>query len=318
MARMEGLFRLLPGPQPLWLRYGAATLMVLVAMGARYGLQEYTGRYGFLPFILPIVGSALLFDRGTGIYATVLSALCVAVFLDWERDVPLYIGALTMFFVVSGCLVFIAEGLHRALVAAHNAQRAADLLLQEMTHRVKNKFAMVSSIIALQARQSTPEVQRALDDVSQRVNVIANVHNFLQLSRHEGLIDMSEYLPALGNSLQDALGGPRNISVAARAESIQLPPEKALSVGVIVNELVTNSLKYAFTDGRSGAVKVSLIQQTTQLELSVLDDGKGCPADMISGLGTRLVSVFATQLGGEARWEQPEGGGCRVAISFPS
>ena len=84
--------------------------------------------------------------------------------------------------------MFIADGLHRALQTAHNAQRATDLLLQEMSHRVKNKFAMVSSIISLQARRSSPEVRTALEDVASRVSVIANVHNFLQLSRHDGQI----------------------------------------------------------------------------------------------------------------------------------
>src|SRR5205085_8586380 len=174
--------------------------------------------------------------------------------------VPVYIGALAMFFVVSGCLVFIAEGLHTALVAAHNAQRATELLLQEMSHRVKNKFAMVSSIIRLQARRSPPEVQRALEDISARVYVIANVHNFLQLSRHEGLIDMSEYLPALCRSLRDALG-PQNILVSASAPKYELPPEKALATGVIVNELVTNAFKYAFTGKGTGHVSVNLARE---------------------------------------------------------
>jgi two-component sensor histidine kinase len=71
-----------------------------------------------------------------------------------------------------------------------------------MSHRVKNKFAMVGSIIALQARSSTPEIQHALEDVASRVKIIATVHDYLQLSRHDGLIDMSEYLPGLCKALR--------------------------------------------------------------------------------------------------------------------
>jgi two-component sensor histidine kinase len=231
--------------------------------------------------------------------------------------VPVYIGALAMFFVVAGCLVFIAEGLHTALVAAHNAQRATELLLQEMSHRVKNKFAMVSSIIRLQARRSPPEVQRALEDISARVSVIANVHDFLQLSRHEGLIDMSEYLPALCRSLGDALG-PQNVLVSASAPKFEVPPEKALATGVIVNELVTNAFKYAFTGKGTGHVRVNLAREADGFVLSVADDGTGFPGEWKEGLGTRLVALFADQLGGKAEWTRCEPQGCLATIRFPA
>jgi two-component sensor histidine kinase len=147
-------------------------------------------------------------------------------------------AAIITFLIVGTCLVFIAEGLHRALETAHEAQRAADLLLQEMTHRVKNKFTMVSSIIGLQARRSSDEVRAALEDVATRVNIIATVHNYLQLSRHEGFIEMSVYLPALCKALEEALCGPRAIALTVSATQVELPPEKALSTGLIVNELV--------------------------------------------------------------------------------
>jgi two-component sensor histidine kinase len=214
-------------------------------------------------------------------------------------------------------LVFVAEGLHKAIVKAHEAQHAADLLLQEMSHRVKNKFAMVSSIIGLQARRSTPEVRDALQDIASRVNIIATVHNFLQLSRREGLIDMSEYLPSLCKALQEALCGPRAVSLQTKAEAIKLPPEKALSAGVIVNELVTNAFKYAFDDDRIGHVQVEFLRANDYLVLSVSDDGKGRSQECEAGLGTRLVTVFAAQLSGDARWEASPEGGCKATIIFP-
>jgi two-component system, sensor histidine kinase PdtaS len=314
---MEALLRLLPGPQSLLVRYGATILFVLVAFAIRYALQSYAGPYGFLIFILPVVASGLLFDRGTGFFATALSAVLVSTLIDWREDPAVDAAAIAMFVFVAGCLVFIAEGLHRALVTAHKAQRAADLLLQEMSHRVKNKFAMVSSIISLQARQSTPEVRQALEDISSRVNVIANVHNFLQLSRHEGLIQMSEYLPALSRSLQQAVG-PQNISVSATAPKVELPPEKALAAGVIVNELVTNAFKYAFAGRPAGHVRVSLAKEDGVLILSVADDGLGRADGGREGLGTRLVTVFADQLGGKAEWCNCDPAGCVVQIRFPA
>lgn len=194
---MEALLRYLPGPQPIVVRYGATAFLVLVAFGVRLALGSYSGAYGFLFFILPVVASALLFDRGTGFFAVASSALLVASLLDWDAKQGAHLGALALFVVVGACLVFIAEGLHRALETAHAAQRASALLLEEMSHRVKNKFALVSAIINLQARRSSPDVKQALEDIASRVNIIATVHNYLQLSRHDGLIDMSEYLPGL-------------------------------------------------------------------------------------------------------------------------
>jgi two-component sensor histidine kinase len=315
---MEALFRLLPGPQSVLVRYGATGLLVLIGFALRAGSSEITGPYGFLFFILPIVASALLFDRGTGVFAVALSAGLVATRLTWnDATLPVHVGALATFAFVGGCLVFVAEGLHKALAKAHEAQHATDLLLQEMSHRVKNKFAMVSSIIGLQARRSTPEVRDALQDIASRVNIIATVHNFLQLSRREGLIDMSEYLPSLCKALQEALCGPRAVSLQAKAEAIKLPPEKALSAGVIVNELVTNAFKYAFDDDRIGHVRVEFVRANDYLVLSVSDDGKGRSQECEAGLGTRLVTVFAAQLSGDARWEVSPEGGCKATIIFP-
>jgi two-component sensor histidine kinase len=314
---MEALLRHLPGPQPIALRYGATLLFMLPAFVLRYALQDYVGPYPFLIFILPAVASGLLFDSGTGFFATALSAVFVSTLLDWHANVVFHIAALALFVFVSCCLVLMAEGLHRALVKSYQAQRAADLLLQEMSHRVKNKFAMVSSIIALQARQSPPDVRRALDDISARVHVIANVHNFLQLSRHEGLIEMENYVPSLCTSLREAIG-PQNIHVSATAERLELAPEKALAVGVIVNELVTNAFKYAFAGRERGQVRVQLSRDGADVVLSVSDDGIGFVENRREGLGTRLVSVFARQLEGEAHWARCEPHGCVATVRFPA
>ena len=314
---MEALLRYLPGPQTIAVRYGVTALLVFLAYGIRLALGNFSGAYGFLFFILPVVASGLLFDRGTGFFAVALSGLLVATLLNWDAKAGAHLGALLLFAIVGAGLVFIAEGLHRALESAYAAQRTTALLLDEMSHRVKNKFAMVSSIISLQARRSSPEVQQALDDIARRVNVIATVHNYLQLSRHEGLIDMSEYLPRLCESLKDALLGPHPISLKATAVAVELPPDKALSIGVIVNELVTNAVKYAFAEGQPGHVYVDLNREKERLVLTVRDDGRGFSQSSEAGLGTRLVTTFAAQLGGSATWDMTQGAGCSTVVAFP-
>lgn len=314
---MEALLRYLPGPQPLAVRYGTAGILVLIAYGFRIMLGDYSGAYGFLFFILPIVASALMFDRGTGFFAVALSALLVSSVVNWDARPGAHVVALLLFVCVGVCLVFISEGLHRALETATAAQRTTALLLDEMSHRVKNKFAMVSSIITLQARRSPPEVRQALDDIARRVGVIAIVHDYLQLSRHDGLIDMSEYLPKLCAFLREALLSARAITLTARAEPTHLPPDKALSIGVIVNELVTNAIKYAFDEDASGRIVVDLSRTDTGFALTVEDSGRGYPQDATAGLGSRLVTTFAAQLGGAATWRPASSGGTSTTVEFP-
>jgi two-component sensor histidine kinase len=314
---MDALFRLLPGPLPVFVRYGWTALFILVAFAIRYAVGDNAGPYPFLIFILPIVGSALLFDRGTGFFATALSAALLSTLLDWNERTHVHVAALSLFTFVSCCLVFLAESLHRALEVAHRAQETSHLLLQEMSHRVKNKFAVISSIIALQGRQSSPEVREALENVGSRVDVIAAVHSSLQLSRHDGHIEMSGYLTGLCRSLESALdSNARSISLLCTSVQLLLPPDKALAVGLVVNELVTNAFKYAFGD-RGGRVLVELSLEQDAVVLAVSDDGKGCPSQPREGLGTRLVKTFAEQLGGSARWSPGELGGCRVTVQFP-
>lgn len=315
---METLFRLLPGPQPLLIRYGITALIVFAAFAVRFYMGDGTGRYGFIHFVLPVVIASLLFDRGSGFFAIALSVALISSLLRWEANASAHISAIAVFITVGCCLAFLAEGLRKALMKAHAARTAADLLLQEMSHRVKNKFAMISSIIALQARNSSPEVRSALEDVAARVNVMATVHNYLQISRHDGLIDMAEYLPSLCEALRDALRGPRPIVVTVRAVPERLPADKALTTGLIVNELVTNAFKYAFEADLPGKIQIGLTHSDGGLELVVADNGRGCPADRQPGLGTRLVTVLAAQLGGEAEWSRNEDGGCRVRVIFPN
>jgi two-component sensor histidine kinase len=314
---MESLLRLLPGPQPVIVRYAITALIVLVAFALRFALEERTGPYGFILFIPAVMAASLLFDRGTGFFALALSMASVAAIIPWKPPIGSASAAFSSFAIVGTALVFVSEGLHRALERAYTAERGAGLRLEEMSHRVKNKFAMTLSIIGLQARQSEPATRAALDAIAARVRVIANVHDYLQLARHDQLVDMSEYLSELCRSLEDTVRELRPLTVSVKAEPIMLAPDKALPVGLIVNELLTNAFKYAFTDNRIGHVQVELGRKEGALELSVADDGAGCSEAKRTGLGTKLVMLLVDQLGGTAEWKQANPG-CKVTATFPA
>jgi len=310
---VESFLRLLPGPKPVYVRYGLTVLMVLLMYAIRLGMQERTGLYGFIIYIPAVVAAALLFDRGTGYFAVALSAAVVAINLPWTPErVEAHVSALASFALIASGLVFISEGLHRALERAEAAARERDLLLREMSHRVKNKFTMIQSIIGLQAKDATPEAKASLAAVASRVLMIASLHDHLQLSRHGDQMEISEYLGKLGATLAPAVGYLRPIALSVNVEHHTLPPQKALALGLIVNELVTNAVKYAFPDERSGSITVDYRRANGVYELIVADNGVGGRHQ--PGVGTRLINILSAQLGGTARWDVTDAG-TRVIVT---
>jgi len=314
---MEQLVRLLPAPQPLWKRCAVATALVLLAFGCRMGLETTAGQYGFIIFILPVTLSALLFDRATGFYAMGLSLALLATLLPWEGRAGSHVAAMSVFVVVATILVLLGEGLHTALVKIHKAEREKDLLLQELSHRIKNKFAMISALLTLESRDAPPDVQKALDKVGTRVSVMAAIHDQLCITHADGKIALEGYLQKLGASLEAQLENLRPITLTVKSPAITTTPQHALAIGLIVNELVTNAFKYAFHENQAGRVSITLSENGSELTLSVTDNGKGCPEEISGGLGTRLVTVLAAQLGGCVSRQSAPQGGCIVAVSFP-
>ena len=310
---MESLLRRLEStPTPA--RYAITIALVLLTFGLRLGVPA--GDYGFILFIPVIVVAGFLFNRANGFLALTLSAALIAGQLVWHETPHLHIAALASFILVGSGLVFLSEGLHRALERAYKAEGAKDLLLQEMSHRVKNKFTLIASMIELQGRNSqAPEARTALESIGARVRVITRVHDYLQLSRMDGVVDVRQYLEGLCRSLEETLQNLRPVHISVIADELSLPPEKALPLGLIVNELVTNAVKYAFPDGKEGSVQVRLQRCGGVMQLSVLDDGIGCPDTAPAGLGTKLVKLLAAQLGGSAKWEAADRG-CHASTEF--
>lgn len=113
---MEALLKLLPGPQPIYIRYGATALMVLLAHALKLGVNDIAGPYAFIIYVPAFVAAALMFDRLSGYLGVALSACAVAWSLPWTPDrFDAHVSALALFVIVSSGLVYMSEGLHRAL-----------------------------------------------------------------------------------------------------------------------------------------------------------------------------------------------------------
>jgi PAS domain S-box-containing protein len=185
------------------------------------------------------------------------------------------------------------------------AHQRIGMLMQELTHRVKNSLQSIAAMVFIEARShKSGEGKAALQRVSHRIEALGQLYAKLSESDTIEAVDAATYLDELCRDLVASVQGGTSIVLKTDIESELLPTDQAIPMGLIVNELVTNALKYAFPSEAKGTVVVTLKRVPGALRLTVADDGKGIDirrAD--SGLGGRLVEGFAQQLGGQVERE---------------
>ena len=201
---------------------------------------------------------------------------------------------------------------------AEDALRASnarlEALLHEVNHRVANSLQLVSGFIHLQARAlSDPVAQAALADTQARITAIAHVHRRLYTSDDVESVAMDHYLEALVSELQQTWStpiSPRRLSLSAAP--IRLSTDKAVSLGVIVNELVSNACKYAYGDGQPGEIRIELARDgTDHFVLKIEDDGVGLPQTGVAkgtGIGTKLIGAMAASLSSDLVYDRSHAG----------
>jgi two-component system, sensor histidine kinase PdtaS len=335
---------------PPWGRYALTTAFVLLAFGGRYLLIGGGAHDGdpYLLFFPAIILSAMLFDRGSGIYAVALSTVLVDYFVldpvgSFALARPGEGMALAIFVVAALATAMLIEAfhriflqlsvLHRQLKAAHQelvqvhegvrgSERQKDILMQELTHRTKNDLMMVSSLVQMQSRSLADEGARGiLKSAVERIHVIGRVHD--RLTRRAGVvvIDARDFLCGLCDDLRSAIVGSRPVALLCDADSHVISHSQAVSLGLIANELITNAVKYAFPNDRDGTVRLAFQRRGDEFCLSVEDDGVGLPPaasdrDGNPGTGQRLVRALSLQLRGhlERTARDP---GASFALTFP-
>lgn len=203
---------------------------------------------------------------------------------------------------------------------AHAERERARLetLLQDTNHRIGNSLATVSSLLGLQlGRSGSDEVRHALEAAQSRVQAIASAHRRLRLGADLETADAAEFLEDVVADI--AATSVQPVRVETDIEPMVLPARDATTLGIVVSELVTNALKHAFPDGRSGTIRVRFRRVGSVPVLSVEDDGVGVdPSQPQSGLGALIVKQLARQFGGEEPDYQPRpDGGTVVAVQLP-
>src|SRR6266516_2139257 len=198
-----------------------------------------------------------------------------------------------------------------------------DVLLQEVHHRVKNNLQVISSLINMQVRRLEAGTSRdALEACQMRIQTIALIHQTLYQAKDYARVPFSEYAQSLASNVFHATGvSPTKVSLDLAIGDVALPVDKAIPCGLLLNELITTALKHAFTDGRSGTIRVAFGRiEGGRLRLTVSDDGVGLPQGYdvrnSESLGLQLVCTLSEQLNAELEIDGRQG--ASFELTFPA
>ncbi len=195
-------------------------------------------------------------------------------------------------------------------------------MLKEINHRVKNNLQIIISLLSLQSQEIQDEQARHSFHVSQdRIRSIALVHDKLYRSDDLARIDMGEYINSLADVLRNSYGlTSKDVNLKIQVGNILLGVDRAIPCGVIVNELVANSLKHAFPTNRPGEISVRFKEVGGRYSMTFCDNGIGFPDDIDisrpSSLGFTIVTALTGQLHGAIALLRDNGAG--VKITFPA
>jgi two-component sensor histidine kinase len=194
-----------------------------------------------------------------------------------------------------------------------------DVLFQEVHHRVKNNLQVISSLLTMQSLHVRDDVARnTLKDALDRIHSMGLVHQTLYERNLAANVDLGAYFGRLAEALAGSYGtGKGGVTVQVEATGT-LELERAVPLGMLANEALSNALKHAFSDGRNGIVRVSLHGEDGRWKLIVQDDGIGIAAEPGRGIGFGLIRALSRQLGGKVEITAGPLVGTVVTLDFPA
>ena len=222
-------------------------------------------------------------------------------------------------------------GVNIDITARKAAEQRTELLFHELNHRVKNNFQVVASLLRMQAaRVGDSAAREHLNNAMRRVMTMADVHGSLYKAGRVNTVDFAEYMRDLCEKISNSVLLNSRVKCHVRADTAVLKVDRAIPLGLVVNELVMNSIKHAFPGGAEGEIHVIFGPVEDRFLLAVTDDGVGLSRDDGApaatgggfsgggaGLGMRLVEAFTQQAGGELKFERGRRG-ARFEIWLPS
>jgi len=292
-------------------RHFAESARFLAAVFASYGLfHAVVAAYSAFP---PPLGSFGDIAR---------SPLRVALFI-----LPIVCGVLWTFafiIMVSQRLSAEKDEEKQKLQAAEKEIRTLlnekELMLKEVHHRIKNNMSTVASLLSLQAGLSAEKATvAALEEAVDRLRCMTTLYDVLYKSPSYTEISVKDYLPPLIDEIVSNFPNASSVKVVKRVDDFILEVRSLQPLGIIVNELLTNTMKYAFPENGTGTIRVSATRTEGVVTVAVEDDGAGIPPTVdfgeSGGFGLTVVDALAKQLRGSIRIVR--GRGTRVVLEFP-
>lgn len=240
-----------------------------------------------------------------------------------ELDYPWYDGTVrrlrvTYVFIEPHSVFVFADDITEEREARQRLERALkqrELLVREVHHRVKNGLQVVISLLASDGEQAR---NRSMLRAASKVHALAALHACLYRSTEYESVVAQEYLGEIGRSVQ-SLYRDRRVSLRVALANLRLKSDIALSVGLIVHELLNNCYEHAFPDGRAGHVELLGRVESGHVRISVRDDGVGIDLEAADGArsGLDLVAALVESIGGGMRVDAPAEGGTRLELSLP-
>jgi two-component sensor histidine kinase len=184
-----------------------------------------------------------------------------------------------------------------ALKAAREV-RKRELLIRELQHRVKNNFQMLLGVVSLRARDLHDEQDRQLlDSISEAILAMSLAHGQFSVGEAGEIVNLAHYLRALATGF---VPNTDVVTIEARCDELEVSPTQAVPIGLIVNELITNSMKHAFS-AEGGAIRIELhaSRHPGFATIIVADNGRGLPKEIYKGTGMKIIEALADQIGGE-------------------
>jgi len=191
--------------------------------------------------------------------------------------------------------------------------REKEILLKEIHHRVKNNLQFISSLLYLQSVNiKDSQIRDICNDIKNRISMMANIHEHLYQSENFSCINFSKQINSLVNNIyQSYSGNSKKIDFNIKVEDIALELDMAISCSLILNELLTNSFKYAFTDKNEGEISIEFYRKDRKYILVYRDNGKGLPRNMdpfkTKSLGLHIVKLSVKQMDGNMEIDKTEG-----------
>lgn len=201
-----------------------------------------------------------------------------------------------------------------------NAAMEKEALHRELLHRVKNSFALIKSLIYLERqRLDNEETNKVLEELEHRVGSLAHMYSLLNETGVSQQVELDHYLRQISKSLTDSfIEDNQKIKIKTEFDNIIVSPKDASSIGLIINELLTNSLKYAFDKDSDGEITIKLKEENNFAILLVADNGRGLPKNFkiedSTGMGLELVKMLTQQLSGTLDVESKDGTTFKIVI----